>query len=726
MAEPAAPTSEIGQPDSHGSTTPGGGAAAWSTFTGATDHVPELAWPRSIEVHDRMFTDGQCEALFTGTTLPIRQRVWTVKPNGAPANMVEALSEDLGLPVYGSEDDNVPMRPEGAFQWGEHLSELLLALGYGHYYFEQVGEYVPGDELWRLRKLAPRAPRTIDEFRVARDGGLHSIRQGMVGAGVAGAPVIPVERLVGYVWNGDARTRWIGKSMFRSLYRHWLVKDRLIRVDAINLERPSGAPILEAPEGAGTTAMDDLSEMAQQMKWGEHAGAAVPHGTVPHFPDGRSPDVVKSIRYHDEAMARAWMLMLLQLGQTETGSRALGGTFADYAALAVNAIAGWVAQTATLHVVHDWVRWNYGNVPYAPVIHQRERDPEEGAPPTTDGFVALVESGALTVNTETENWLRSRRGIPLLEGERPQAAPPQMAAAFTQARRGPDGRPAARLHASSDGSASIRLPERELRRQPYEHEVFAAVDYAQMEATFMDAMAAAEKLYTQSVIPAQIDEARDLIERTKAGAKRSRVTQADMAKLTISGAGRAELELILLDAAQAAAAEAAAELTAQGVAADAAKREALLARVADQAAAITDLAATGITSAAQRKAVQIAGGSSNATDVADAVTDYLAGLKHTWTLDQLQGAVTMAQNVGRLMTFDTMKATEKAVAKFYASELLDGSTCDECMAVDGTEYDTLDEAAADYPSGGYSECAGGPRCRGTVVVVADTEQVTVT
>jgi hypothetical protein len=57
----------------------------------------------------------------------------------------------------------------------------------------------------------------------------------------------------------------------------------------------------------------------------------------------------------------------------------------------------------------------------------------------------------------------------------------------------------------------------------------------------------------------------------------------------------------------------------------------------------------------------------------------------------------------------------------YASELLDGSTCSPCSLVDGRRYPDLDRARVDYPEGRYRDCAGGARCRGTLVIVWNTE-----
>lgn len=71
-------------------------------------------------------------------------------------------------------------------------------------------------------------------------------------------------------------------------------------------------------------------------------------------------------------------------------------------------------------------------------------------------------------------------------------------------------------------------------------------------------------------------------------------------------------------------------------------------------------------------------------------------------------------------------ATERIVASgnvgfFYASELLDSATCGPCADIDGTQYETMEAALADYPGfGGYKNCDGGDRCRGTVVLTAGT------
>jgi hypothetical protein len=66
--------------------------------------------------------------------------------------------------------------------------------------------------------------------------------------------------------------------------------------------------------------------------------------------------------------------------------------------------------------------------------------------------------------------------------------------------------------------------------------------------------------------------------------------------------------------------------------------------------------------------------------------------------------------------------SERAEA-FYASELLDSRTCGPCAAVDGLAFAELADAHRLYPTGGYVDCLGGPRCRGTVVAVMRESEI---
>jgi hypothetical protein len=106
---------------------------------------------------------------------------------------------------------------------------------------------------------------------------------------------------------------------------------------------------------------------------------------------------------------------------------------------------------------------------------------------------------------------------------------------------------------------------------------------------------------------------------------------------------------------------------------------------------------------------------STPADVADAGRDdYLDELSDAYLADQLGGALSAAQNAGRLAAMGHNQAS-----RFYASELLDTNTCTPCEEIDGTEYDVRDEAAARLPGRRVPRLPGRPPLPRHVVAVYD-------
>lgn len=124
------------------------------------------------------------------------------------------------------------------------------------------------------------------------------------------------------------------------------------------------------------------------------------------------------------------------------------------------------------------------------------------------------------------------------------------------------------------------------------------------------------------------------------------------------------------------------------------------------------LMATSLAQSAVRAALNLFGRGNTPNLVTAGVQQHLDDLTDAQPRDAVGGAVTQAQAEGR--------RTVLAVAppgRYFASEILDKSSCKPCRDIDGTEYDTLSLAVVAYPSGGYRRCLGGSRCRGTIVTV---------
>lgn len=383
---------------------------------------PQLKWPNSIEVFDKMRREeAQIRSVMGAVTMPVRSISWYVDPAGAREEVVEFISQDMGVPVRGRPVTR-PVRSRGRFSWSEHVRLALLELVYGHSYFEQVVE-VRDDGLAHLAKLAWRPPRTISKINVARDGGLLSIEQSVGSDAVK----IPVSRLVAYV-NEREGSDWTGTSLLRAPYKNWLLKDRLLRAQSMTVERNGlGVPVYtgaEAPSSAtpeerkawDETQIVEGLKVAKTFRAGEAAGAAVPNSASLDLKgvSGRLPDTDRPIRYHDEQMARAVLAHFLNLG-TETGSWALGSTFADFFTQSLNAVARQIADVANQHIVEDLVDLNWGSAEPAPLLVVDEIGKEH--PATAEALRALAEAGIVTPDGPLEAHVRELYGLPLADEE---------------------------------------------------------------------------------------------------------------------------------------------------------------------------------------------------------------------------------------------------------------------------------------------------------------------
>jgi hypothetical protein len=413
-----APVTEIG----YGG--PSSGAQGWWDAPDV-DETPELRWPASVRVFDAMRRqDAQVKSVLRAVTLPVRRTPWRVDPAGARDEVVQLVAQDLGLPVAGQAPIAAP-RTRDRFSWSEHLRHALLALPFGHMFFEQVYRIDPAGRA-RLRKLAPRMPRTLQAIHVAQDGGLVSIEQagpGVTGVALlmAGGPiVIPVSRLVAYVPDREAGN-WLGESLLRSAYKNWLVKDRLLRVQAQTIERNGmGVPVYEGAEEE--TDLTVGTNLAKNLRSGATAGAGIPHGAklLLQGVQGALPNADTAIRYHDEQIARAVLAHFLNLG-TQTGSWALGSTFADFFTLSLQTVAEYVRDVANAHIVEDLVDLNFGPDEPAPQIVFDEIGSQARA--TADAIKQLIDSGALFPDRALEEYLRQVYGLPAKSDFRPPADP---------------------------------------------------------------------------------------------------------------------------------------------------------------------------------------------------------------------------------------------------------------------------------------------------------------
>jgi hypothetical protein len=745
----SAPTRDIGSIDLRD--------ALGTQMADLQEFVPDLQWPLSVQMYARMRHDPKLTAVLAAYFLPILRATWVVDGAGCRDEVTQLVADDLGLPIRGVDPEPTGARRRGV-NWGEHLRLALLSLAYGFMPFERRYE-IRGQQA-RLINLGERMPWTISEIDLNRDGTIRAVTQD-----IAAAAQMPANRLVWYVHNREGAT-WTGRSVLRPAYGPWLLKHEMWRVAATSNRRfGMGVPNVEAPPGATPAQVIEAQRLASSMRVGDQSGVGVPNGFKINLTGmtGSAPDTLGLIRYFDQQMSTFALAGFLDLGQTETGSRALGESFVDLFMLSLQAIADEIALVATsgqpgmTGAVTDIVDLNWGEDEPAPRVVCTDVGRRHDL--TAEAINGLIESGAITADPDLEAYLRGafrlparaqedaasgrsyeydlnygvltideRRaqiGLPALpngEGNRlPEpsnvrtAPAPSGTAPGSPGGTGAQGRP-----------APVAAKTRTQRRGRARGSVRAAGDptigYRQL--TTIEAASGMDPDAVQSSWETALDrlvkdwakvaktQRKDLADQIRAAVDDDAVDR--LAGLTVDSQAGADL---LAAAMTALALKAVDEVDAEAAAQNVQLGDAVVDadRLGEVAAAVAAIVAGGAAASAGREALRVWTPGRSGEDVAGLVTDHLEGLSDSYLREQLGGALSAAQNAGRMAAMQA--APNTAEAEYYASEVLDTNTCTACTKVDGTKFDSLAAAGEAYAAGGYIECLGRLRCRGIFVAI---------
>jgi len=393
------------------------------------EDVPDLTYPLSLNVFHKMpRDDARVWSVLGAVRLPIRRAKYYIEPNGASDAVVEHVASDLNLPIKGDNDAEAKQaaqakaaktmpRQRDRFSWKNHLRSALSCLQYGHSVFEQV--YRIGDDgKAHLAKLAPRPQRTISKWHVARDGGLVAIEQQppngfVMTTGIAGV-LIDVSRLVVYRNEPDEGV-WIGTSLLRPAYKHWILKNELIRLEAVAVRRNGvGVPAVTAPPGTNpdpnSPEMQAWLDVAKRFRGGNTAGVALPPGAIMQLLGvmGQRVDPRPAIDYHDKQIGVVALQQFLNLDKG--GSYALADVQHDPYIQAVQAVLDDLLDVANKHVIEDLVDLNYSIDESAPLLVADDIGSQQDA--QAAALNLLVQAELLKPDPAMRAFIRQHLGAP--------------------------------------------------------------------------------------------------------------------------------------------------------------------------------------------------------------------------------------------------------------------------------------------------------------------------
>ena len=384
-----------------------------------------------IEAYEKMRrSDGQIRAMLQVMKLPLRAAKWSAEPPEHGDTQDQEIADFINQALF---DDDAMDSP-----WDDALQHILLQLDYGHSILEHVFR-VDDQGYYRLKRLAPRLPRTIYYWDVLPNGDLRGVWQyapvisdmgpdfrnsllpgsmpSFTGISNYQYLYIPSEVMTCFTFQREG-SNYEGISLLRTAYKHWWYKDLLYHLDAVRNDRFGvGIPTADLEEGHDLT-VDDLNtleDVLKDLRANERVFLIAPPRVTFSIltPDsqGSGNDILKMVDHQDAMIARNVLAGFLTLGRDTRGTQAYGTRLTDFFVSSLYGIANGIAADLKKGIVKQLCDLNF-------TMEGREypsivvRDLEAQNVEQTVELTLKALGSVLTPDDSLEDFLRTSLKLP--------------------------------------------------------------------------------------------------------------------------------------------------------------------------------------------------------------------------------------------------------------------------------------------------------------------------
>ncbi len=334
-------------------------------FLQPDEYNPDLRWPQSLRVYDRMRrSDGTVREALGHIFAPILNATVDVDPAG---------DDPLDLEVAEFVRRSYFQWPADPFE--QTLRQTLQHLTFGFQVFELVEQILEAELEWTdpttgeivtaprrqfvaWRRWAPRRQDTIWKWNFDQ-GELVSVQQRVWTKNGFEMPEIPAEQLVVFV-NEKEGDDFTGVSLLRTSYKAWWEKEVIEKVMGAGVERHGiGVPVAYVPEDMRNddAMLDKIESMLKGLRAGEFSylvfpgpkGQASSTGGGGGFwfeivsPTGGLPDFSAPLEYLRGEIKGSVLARFAELGHAATGARATADVQSQVWYDALHAVARYVS-----------------------------------------------------------------------------------------------------------------------------------------------------------------------------------------------------------------------------------------------------------------------------------------------------------------------------------------------------------------------------------------------
>ena len=192
------------------------------------------------------------------------------------------------------------------------------------------------------------------------------------------------------------------------------MKDNLYKIDAIAAERQGlGVPFAKYAVGASSADITKAEDSLRRLRAHEESFITYPEGWEVGFLDmgaKSTRDFTTSIAHHNREIAKCVLAQFLELGATETGSRALSEDHSKLFMLSLEAVANTIKDVFNKYAIPQLVDFNF-NVSEYPTLEYadiRDADVEKIA----NAYNTLTTAGGVIPTESDEQYFRELMHLP--------------------------------------------------------------------------------------------------------------------------------------------------------------------------------------------------------------------------------------------------------------------------------------------------------------------------
>lgn len=412
------------------------GASGFVEPDALADVYKEIGSTLGAEIRDvvpRFASRRQAMATFEEMTnsdasTDVSLRAGKIPVQGADYYIEPYNSEPINLDIAEFIDYNLFKSPSQPFL--VTLDEILRMFEYGFSVMEKVfinREWVPTRaganrrKYTMLKKLSPRPAATVTGFVYDDNGGPVAVNHNAIRSdGRVEEVQIDIAKCIVFTMNKKGGSLE-GKSILRTAYAHWYYKTNFYKIDAVQKERHGiGVPQVELPPGYTEADRKAAIALASNIRTNEKAYAVIPPGYKISFlkPEGQMVNVLASAQEHSGMIMLNVMAQFLILGLTAGGGRATASSQVDIFIKSLRYISTLICDYFNLYLIPQLVAFNFQTDKF-PQMKVRNVGEARDLQLFAAAMANLAKQKIITMDDETENWVRKVVDMPAKLGPRP-------------------------------------------------------------------------------------------------------------------------------------------------------------------------------------------------------------------------------------------------------------------------------------------------------------------